>query len=430
MSATTLRDLLCTNESPLDGQIPIIRNLITTAQNRLATAESEQDELRKKRAALWVKLDALNAEISSVTIEELETNAKAAALDEIIDACKDQIHRHSAVLAAVRRVPLEVLFEIFDWIESDAFDRTVFHKRHVPTAPWRITHVCRAWREAAQSYPKLWTNICIHGGMVDWAESDHKAPSMSVLYPLDALEAQLRLSSPASLDVQLEMLEESEYMTMLLKPLIERSHRWSRLTVTSDGDRTLWYLTGIERRLSRLEYLTIDTGHNLNTSGWPTELTELFFWADNLQTAKLTNFALTSPSPPLSLPWHQLTKLRICSPLTSLLEILSTAHNLVDCTLEIDELNETWAIPPIRCNASNRAEADHGAALQRRLLFLACSPATPIPRARGKSRGECPHLGHYISMPVGNTRAAEHRNRIRCPSVPPQSRILHYKSIR
>ncbi|KAK7014313.1 hypothetical protein R3P38DRAFT_1449284 [Favolaschia claudopus] len=348
MVATPLQALLRTNEVPLDGQIPMIRNFIVTAQDRLATLQNERDDLRSKAATLCMKIEALNVELSALGMEEFEMKTKAATLDGIIDAFTEQIRGHQAVLSVVRRVPADVLLEIFSWITLETFARMVLTESKVPTAPWRLTHVCRAWRAVALSYPKLWARVCIDGSIIDWSESDPKAPAISMLYPREALKTQLQLSSTASLDVELHMLEQSEEMRLLLEPLIQQSSRWARLILTSDAWSTLEYLKEIETKLPRLNYLVIDTGYDLLIPSWPTELRQLFFFAGHLRTAKLTNFALTSPSPPLSLPWHQLTKLRICSPLISLLNILSTAHHLVDCTLEVDdsEGNQTWATPP------------------------------------------------------------------------------------
>ncbi|KAK0491714.1 hypothetical protein EDD18DRAFT_1080494, partial [Armillaria luteobubalina] len=61
------------------------------------------------------------------------------------------------ILSPSRRLPLEVLTEIF--IQCWLFCGRMGPPLNPHAAPWKLTHVCRKWREVALATPKIWSNI-------------------------------------------------------------------------------------------------------------------------------------------------------------------------------------------------------------------------------------------------------------------------------
>lgn len=111
-----------TSSFPTDSQI---------AQARLLVLEQEaihsrfQEEYEKQKA----------------TMTEIEGRLRTAA---------DTLFKTRAVLAGIRRLPLEILGEIF-----------VNHVRGNFGSPWTVMHVCRAWRNAALLTRTIWGVIML-----------------------------------------------------------------------------------------------------------------------------------------------------------------------------------------------------------------------------------------------------------------------------
>ncbi|KAJ7611754.1 hypothetical protein FB45DRAFT_1119126 [Roridomyces roridus] len=89
------------------------------------------------------RLDALDLEINKLRSER----------DEISDC----IQRHSAILAPIRRVPADLLSEIFSLV---SFTRLV-NGVEEQCAPWSLGLICRSWRYLAIHSPLLWRHIVI-----------------------------------------------------------------------------------------------------------------------------------------------------------------------------------------------------------------------------------------------------------------------------
>ncbi|KAK7008301.1 hypothetical protein R3P38DRAFT_3592278 [Favolaschia claudopus] len=205
------------------------------------------------------------------------------------------INAHHSILSAVRRLPPEILGEIFllalpdvDYIDSDVAE-------HIKGTPWLLSHVCRRWRAAIQGNPLLWSNI--HVDTINlrrriihtFREDEH---------PLRALETQITLSDNAPLFDVLPALH-------LLSCLTDQLAHLQRLVFHPYGFR-----------------------YQL-----PPALGSLFALAPSLREALLTSNDFTDPSPPLDLPWHQLTRLRLRSSQAYTVENLPKAVNLRDCAI-------------------------------------------------------------------------------------------------
>ncbi|KAF5345828.1 hypothetical protein D9756_010891 [Leucocoprinus leucothites] len=63
-------------------------------------------------------------------------------------ACEDFVQTHQKLLHWTRRVPLELLADIFTWCTEDN-----------TRIPWNVSQVCRQWRAIALRTPQLWRKV-------------------------------------------------------------------------------------------------------------------------------------------------------------------------------------------------------------------------------------------------------------------------------
>ncbi|KAK7050607.1 hypothetical protein R3P38DRAFT_2866085 [Favolaschia claudopus] len=300
---------------------------------------------------------------------------------------------------AVQRLPPEMLCEIFNWTMVDGYFRRVYGWQ-TPTAPWRLTHVCQAWRDAARACPTLWSSIHIvapdpahdeysaylddtdHGDD-DEPDSEVKKPqkrrdssvpvasakcqsdaeseeesdesddeeqfSTADYFPRAAVETQLQLSQSAPLDVVFDLgcFCSASHLCKLLRIVVRESNRWSALTLrwvyTPDIFASLAKIKG---RLSQLESLKLlPRKGGLDYSYWPHVFADIFGDAPRLRCAALARHPPGIP-PPFSIPHHQLTHVRLWGTSQFILNMLPImANTLVDATLEADDDSDSEDAP-------------------------------------------------------------------------------------
>ncbi|KAJ7157431.1 hypothetical protein C8R46DRAFT_832440, partial [Mycena filopes] len=153
-SSPDLTRLLTSNDAPLESDVAAARGVISSGQSRL---------------------DALSAQIHDLQLT-------LAVLSRTRDETEHHVHQDRAILSPVRRVPPELLCEIFSLaVQSDG---------DAPKQPpWYLGQVCRLWRHSALSFPQIWSSITVP--TVFSAESGL----------MSLLEAQLLRSADAPLDV-------------------------------------------------------------------------------------------------------------------------------------------------------------------------------------------------------------------------------------
>ncbi|KAK7062468.1 hypothetical protein R3P38DRAFT_3251758 [Favolaschia claudopus] len=126
-----------------------VNDLIVLAENRLSALTPEYDDVEEEIFILHLQLERA----------ERKANRLSAAIDE----CNSQIttptyNPTKFSRAPVKRLPPELILRSFPVVVLDGYTRRV-NKWEVPIAPWRLTHVCRAWREIARGCARLWTTI-------------------------------------------------------------------------------------------------------------------------------------------------------------------------------------------------------------------------------------------------------------------------------
>ncbi|KAJ7044945.1 hypothetical protein C8F04DRAFT_1067120 [Mycena alexandri] len=278
--------LLTSNNPPLDSDIPSIRAIIWDGETQV---------------------DALNEQIHNL-------QPTLAGLVQRRDRAAEHVRQHRAIVSPVRRLPPELLCEIFALSFNDK------------GPPWHLGHICRSWRHTALSYPPLWSSIAIS--------------STSSLENMTSIQAQLLRSANAPLDIYwgndgpIDHDAHSSWSDLVLP----YSRRWRTLHIHNFQSRVggLDWLRPVKDRLDQLKEL-------ITTSCYGADMPDVFTTAPNLRRAILTDAEFSNNSRAISMPWGQITHYRGAYPLGRQMEILSAAQNLLFC--DINFFNETSLDP-------------------------------------------------------------------------------------
>ncbi|KAF7368801.1 hypothetical protein MVEN_00205200 [Mycena venus] len=163
------RERFNTNYVPEDAEIQRIRSHLAPHEAELARLES--------------LIRDLNVQIKALTVQR--------------DRVKDYIDPHRAIISHPRRLPQDILEQIF---------LACLPTRHntimsVLEAPLLLGRICSAWRAIAFATPRLWTTLHISApfvdekeerkaAMVEWLQRSDSLPIvLSVMYDYDGWEA-------------------------------------------------------------------------------------------------------------------------------------------------------------------------------------------------------------------------------------------------
>ncbi|KAF7328130.1 F-box domain-containing protein [Mycena venus] len=184
------RELLNSNEPPLDIEAASIEPLVAHLRRRLSRYD---DKISRLRAQL----------------ERLEQERATAESD---------LSKNSAIVSPLRRMPAEILFEIFTLTLPS--DREVLERGAIDVgdSPWSLTQICGRWRMLALASSSLWSFF----GIDCTIRYDTAAA-----YPMPLLIAQLQRAK--HLRVNFLASSPSQYQLGLLQLLSLYSHRWEEL---------------------------------------------------------------------------------------------------------------------------------------------------------------------------------------------------------
>ncbi|KAJ7044955.1 hypothetical protein C8F04DRAFT_1067155 [Mycena alexandri] len=260
--------LITSNNLPLDSDIPFIRAIVRDGETQV---------------------DALNEQIHDLVQRR--------------DRAAEHVRQHRAILSPVRRLPPELLCEIFELSSNDK------------GPSWHVGHICRSWRHTALSYPPLWSSIAIS--------------STLSLETMTSIQTQLLRSANVPLDIywgsdRIDHDTHSSWSDVVLP----YSRRWRTLHIHNHRSRVggLDWLRPVKGRLDQLKELTI-------TSCNGTDMPDVFTTAPNLRRVFLTDAKFSYTSQPISITWGQITHYRGVYALERQMEILNAAQNLLFCDI-------------------------------------------------------------------------------------------------
>ncbi|KAJ7140390.1 hypothetical protein C8R46DRAFT_1135556 [Mycena filopes] len=276
-----LNHLLGRNDPPLESEIQAIHKAIASGQTRMDV------------------LDAQIRLLQSTLAKLLQSRSETAQL----------VQKHRGVLSPVRRIPPELLGEIFGMASGDTSDADWREP------PWYLGQVCCAWRRTALADTSLWNSITL-------------SPSQS---SESSINAQLIRSTGAPLDIY---WPDRRHMKShaLLGIVLPHCERWRTLRMKmdyyDDTPAPLALLVPITGRLHSLQTLEMDW------APWKI-IPQVFASAPKLRTILLgsVEYNQTRFTAVTHAPWGQITRYRgICRPNLHL-DILAAAPRLRICSL-------------------------------------------------------------------------------------------------
>ncbi|KAJ7183742.1 hypothetical protein C8R46DRAFT_1344465 [Mycena filopes] len=286
-----LARLLTSNDAPLDSEVPSIHDIISTEEDRI---------------------DALDMQIEDMEATIYELEIKQVQLVRRRNDAKERIRKHSTILSPIRRVPPELIFEIFAF--AVIHDNKATSETQNSTRIWHITHVCRTWRLVALSDRSLWRFITI------------ERSSFS-----EAIEAQLVRSANLPLDI---CWRGHPIDRRCIDLIISHCSRWETVTLRFDVHHS-WCLTF--KSLSPTAGASLEQLKRLKISNpgsrFPSILPDSFLLAPNLREVTFDAEVDLSDAPAAAFVWHQLTVYRGICTVERQLNVLQVASNLQECAL-------------------------------------------------------------------------------------------------
>ena len=256
-------------------------------------------------------------EVQSLCLQETQELGTDRMTKYQLDHADQFVHAHKGVLSAIRRIPPEILQEIFLHITIPwTYSRW-------NAIPWALSQVCRQWRTTALSISSLWSRlptIYLH----------KKIPS-SYAAQIGELLVRSR-DAPISFYLYAPFKELSTHP--IIDALVLHSERWQTVTIDSTTP-TILAFKEIKGRLSSLRTLSLEV--------WR-ETDPVVF--DMFEDApRLREVSLDGPFPgEVRLPFSQLTRYKERVRGRGMADFtISLAMSLT--TLEISRLSESPDIP-------------------------------------------------------------------------------------
>ncbi|KAF7336994.1 hypothetical protein MVEN_02135900 [Mycena venus] len=268
-------DRLNTNYIPSDPEILEIRALLVDPADELAR---------------------LDAQIEEMEFALSQLKEKRASLKAPIDA-------HRALISPMRRVPLDVLQEIFfSCLPMPSMNALI----EPAEAPLLLGRICRHWRRVAYSSPMLWSSIHI--------------PSLNYDYHSHALTSKLEsvvgawLERSATCPLSISFFDSTNYFGSnigkhpLISQLLAISPRIRHLELSGDAHFLRPLLQLGPEDLSLLKSVRIQPTQNAIFDDHP-EAANVF----QIPTLEDVSLTVVEVVDPLSLPlrWSQLTGLNL-----------------------------------------------------------------------------------------------------------------------
>ncbi|KAJ7879017.1 hypothetical protein B0H14DRAFT_2710213 [Mycena olivaceomarginata] len=257
-------------------------------------------------------LTSMEIHLATSYIDELES--QIALLDESIKSLQlrradllKSMETPKAILAPVRRLPSEILGEIFSLMV-----RPMFLPAKTENAPWLFTRVCRRWSAVALATPALWSRVTLE---LDPDVTEGSLSLTNLCFQRSEQEDGVCNSHP------------------LLDVVLSSSERW-RTAVLYINFPLIQQITSIHGNLSSLTTLLIS--FQLRTDqGFDEEFMNVFSIAPRLRSLQAILWKDVGHflRAPFSLPWHQLT--RLSTTFASNIEALAAFRKLsdiVECT--------------------------------------------------------------------------------------------------
>ncbi|KAJ7609013.1 hypothetical protein FB45DRAFT_845586 [Roridomyces roridus] len=278
------------------------------------------------------------AELAYAQAAESNTAAQLAGLDEEIAQLKSRLNqledersvlaishqRSLPIVSPLRRMPPEILSEIFLWTLPSPADLA-------PGLPmlktrWVLSQVSRRWREVALSTPSLWSLVSV---------SDERKAD-----PLPMIQAQVQHARSLKIHFYGSDTGDTKAQTRSFAFLSEHSLRWEELFVRLIPG-VVPLMSTLRGRLPSLRRLSIVWGNAESQDG--IESIKCFETASSLEDV---GFASDFAYIPIPFPTGRLTSYRVEGPLELHLGVLKMAPNIIEARVMVAyDLDQPWPKP-------------------------------------------------------------------------------------
>ncbi|KAJ6458400.1 hypothetical protein C8R47DRAFT_1081674 [Mycena vitilis] len=301
--SSELTHLLRSNDPPLESELPSIREAIDDGTDRIRV---------------------LDAQIGSLETHIHDLRAALCWYQSGRDEVAQSVRRHQSVISPIRRVPAELICEIFVAASTS--------EDGMAKPPWYLGQICRSWRNYAVSYPVLWASL---------------TAGPSVALTLRRFKEQLSRSANAPLDIHWRCADCHPELLGLLLPL---SSQWHNLRFDDCGLEDFGWLHSVDGCLDRLQRVEV------HSTAAEIQIPDVFLTARNLREVILTTQGF-SESPDIAIPWQQITHYHgTYSPARQLEILRAAAPTLLECAVgftgftsdEFDNEPPIVALPNLR----------------------------------------------------------------------------------
>ncbi|KAJ7431943.1 hypothetical protein B0H11DRAFT_2261277 [Mycena galericulata] len=269
---TQLRDILRSNVSPSQPS---------------ALFHHVQGESPADLARYDAEIERVRATLSRLISERTE-------LESYANGCR-------SVFSPVRRLPTEVLVEIFDMCTPPEADQI-----SVPGTPqveikrlgkhhlYQLSAVCWRWYNIVMGSPRLWSTLVVDTSL--WGETGTSSKKL-----IDALELSLKRGADFPLRIQAVVVPGNDTERLVLELLSQYCQRWKHVTLWIEP-HALWFLARARGNLPLLKSLRI-AAVGIGPQDLPGY--DVFEFAPGLTEVFLAGWPLQLPT----LPWGQLLTL-------------------------------------------------------------------------------------------------------------------------
>ncbi|KAJ7603835.1 hypothetical protein FB45DRAFT_811698 [Roridomyces roridus] len=253
---------------------------------------------------------------------------RAAQLERAIEA-------HKSIISPIRRLPNELLAEIFSQASQAAFYWDDISTSPVTSqAPWLFTHVCRLWAGVALGTRPLWSQISMRLHCID--EEARGVASMVKLF----------LERSGSLPLIVDICNEDNQLKThrSFDASVTHVQRWEDVDLFVECRLLLFIAAAIRGQLCTLKTLRI---WSCDKDGMGAgDLSDAFAIAPNLTALEAAfHSGDNTLRSPFEFPWHQLTRLLTTfSSNAEALTVLEQLSSIVELQVEFSSSGESIAL--------------------------------------------------------------------------------------
>ncbi|KAJ7744598.1 hypothetical protein B0H16DRAFT_987345 [Mycena metata] len=287
---------------PSPSQISELRGVIRSHSPPSATLLARSHSVLDNSP---VELARYATEIRMLEEALAELKSERALLESHVDDCR-------SLFSPVRRLPTELLVEIFDLCSPDfnsVDDTTTVDQEEDRLAKiylLRISRVCSRWHDIVMNSPKLWSTITVDTTL--WRKSTISSATLLAL-----LVSSLKRGADFPLTLEAAIGRKHPSHKSVLKLLAQHSRRWQTAYLSVDPSH-LTFLAHAQGNLPVLESLTLLSARRANVEA----TAEVFGAIPRLKTAEISGWF---DGASLQLPWGQLRQLTIANGLCRMLSL-------------------------------------------------------------------------------------------------------------